>query len=234
METKDKVDGGNGSCDDQNFNCQTGEQNRELGIEPDDTVSQGEPQKPSATFTLDDLAQEEDDLTITGDNVLNHVEVRRPGGQEWFQCHPTWKLSTRAVIDKRGTREVYYLLHKRLMPWSESLEQDSVPVLVRVCINLKGRIFLWVIRKSKDDGDPSRLYATALEHVQTATTDWIRRFWVEDERMHIKRVAQISDKPAWPDGLTFQDIVVAGFGSRIIADENAQILKELRGEGSNG
>src|SRR5262245_29200730 len=80
-------------------------------------------------YTLDDIAQDDDDLSIIGDNVLNHVEVRRARAQEWFQCHPTWRLSTRAVIDKRGTQEVCYLLHKRLMPWSESLEQDSVPVL---------------------------------------------------------------------------------------------------------
>ena len=82
-------------------------------------------------------------------------------------------------------REIYYLLHKRLMPWSESLEQDSVPVLVCVWINLKGRIFLWVIRKSKDDDKLSRHYATALEHVHTATTPWIRRFWLDEDRMHV-------------------------------------------------
>lgn len=228
-----KLDGPNGACDDENFNSRTGSQNQDLGIEPDDTVSQGEPRQPSAAFTLDDIAQEEDDLAITADSVLNHVEVRTPHPQEWFQCHPTWKLSTRAVRDKRGTREVYYLLHKRLMPWSESLEQDSFAVLVRVCINLKGRIFLWVIRKSKVDGDSSGHYATALEHVQAATTNWIRRFWVENEQHHIKRIAQIPAKPAWPDGITFNDIVVAGFGSRIITDENAQILRELRGEDSN-
>ena len=200
-------------------------------IEPDNPVSEPQIQKSVPTFTLDDLATEEDDLTIIGDDILKHVEVRKPRQQEFFRCHPTWKLSTRAVIDKRGAREVYYLLHKKLMPWSESLEQDSVPVLVVVCINLKGRIFLWVIRKSKDDGDPSKLYATALEHVQAATGDWIRRFWLEDERIHVKRVAQIPDKPAWPSGVTFQDIVIAGFGSRVIMDENAQILRELRGEG---
>lgn len=228
-----KLDGPNGACDDENFNSRTGSQNQDFGIEPDDTVSQGEPQQPSAAFTLDDLAQEEDDLAITADSVLNHVEVRKPHQQEFFRCHPTWRLSTRAVIDKRGTKEVYYLLHKRLMPWSESLEQDSVPVLVCVCVNLKGRIFLWVIRKSKDDGDPSSLYATALEHVRSATDNWIRRFWLDDEKTHVKRVAQISAKPAWPEGATFQDIVVAGFGSRVITDENAPILRELRGEDSN-
>src|SRR5215475_6767321 len=176
------------------------------GVEPDvdDTISEPPQSNP---FSLDDVAQDDDDTIITGENVLNHVEVRRPHKQEWFQCHPQWKLNTRAVIDKRGTKEVVYLLHKRLMPWSESLEQDSVPVLLRVCINLKGKIFLWVIRKSKDDGDPSRLYATALEHVQAATTSWIRRFWLDDERRHVKRIAHIADEPGWPDRVTFQDIV---------------------------
>jgi hypothetical protein len=200
------------------------------GIEPDADGTALDPRQDDETFTLADIATDNDDVIITGDGALNRIEVRKPHPQEWFRVHPTWKLSTRAVIDKRGVKEIYYLLHKRLMPWSETLEQDSVPVVVRVCINLKGRIFLWVIRKSKDEGDPSKLYATALEHVQAATTSWIRRFWVEDERRHVKRVAQIEDKPAWPDGATFENIVVAGFGSRVIRDENAQILRELRGE----
>jgi hypothetical protein len=205
----------------------------QVDIEPD-PVSEGElPEKSGPIFTLDDLATEDDDLTIVGDDVLKLVEVRRPHPQEWFQCHPTWKLSTRAVIDKRGTREVCYLLHKRLMPCSESLEQDSVPVLVVVCINLKGKIFLWPIRKSKDDGNPAKLYATALEHVRAATSDWIRHFWLEDNHIHTMRLAKLPDIPAWPPGVTFQDIVIAGFGSRVIMDENAPILKELRGEGSN-
>jgi hypothetical protein len=185
---------------------------------------------PKEGFDLNDIATEEDDTEITGENILAHVEVRRPHPQEWFQTHPTWAVSTRAVIDKRGTKETVYLLHKRLMPWSEALEQDSVPVLVRICINVKGKIFIWVIRKSKDDGSLSKHYTTALEHVQRATTNWVRRFWLEDESRHVMRVAQISDKPAWPEGITLQDVMAAGFGSRIIVDESAQILKELRGE----
>jgi hypothetical protein len=198
------------------------------GIEPDSVEEKGSNQTPA--YSLEDLASEEDDLSITGDNVLSHVIVRRPHKQEWFQCHPTWRLSTRAVIDSRNGADVVYLLNKKLMPWSKSLEQDSVPVLVRPCVNNRGRIFLWVIKKSKDDGDPSGIYKKALDHIEEATRNWIRRFWVDEERTHHRRIAQISDKPAWPDGVTFQDIVIAGFGPRIIMSEDAPILKELRGE----
>ena len=121
-------------------------------IEPD-PISE---QKPvQEYFDFSEIATEEDDTTITADNVLAHIEVRKPGQQEFFQVHPDWQFSTRVIIDKRSGREVVHLLHKSLMPWSESLEQDSVPVLILACINLKGRIFLWVIRKSKDGSDPS-------------------------------------------------------------------------------
>ena len=90
-------------------------------IEPDSVPVGKDLRQSSPTYTIDDLAQEDDDLTITGDGVLNHVEVRAAASPRVVQVHPSWKLSTRAMIDKRGTREVYYLLHKRLMPWSESL-----------------------------------------------------------------------------------------------------------------
>src|SRR5215510_10326816 len=132
-------------------------------IEPDLIPEEGKPKQPALSYTLDDLATEDDDVEITGDNVLNHIEVRRPHQQEWFMAHPTWRISTRAVIDKRGTKETVYLVHKCLMPYSETLKQDSVPVLVQTCINIKGKIFLWVIRKLKDEGDPSMFYKTALE-----------------------------------------------------------------------
>ena len=182
-------------------------------------------------FTLSDLAREEDDADLTtGENPLDQIEVRSPGQQEWYRTHPEWSLSTRAVIDKRGTREVVYLMHKRLMPWSETLEQDSVPVMVRVCVNSKGKLFIWVIRKQKKDGTLAKNYSATLDHIQNSLTKWIRRFWVADQGRHVMRVAQIADEPKWPDGITFQQIIVAGFGDRIITDENAPILRELRGE----
>jgi len=196
-------------------------------IEPDPIESEVL-QTPPGTFNLDDLAQDEDDIQIVGDNILNHVEVRKPGQQEWFMAHPSWGLNTRAVITKSGTKEVVHLIHKCLMPPVETLEQDSVPVLVIPCINLKGKIFIWVIRKSRSDD--SKMYVSACEHVAESRTHWIRRFWNEGARMHEKRVAKISDKPAWPKGVTLQDIIVAGFGSRIIRDLEAHVLKELRGE----
>ena len=198
-------------------------------IEPD-PISE---QKPvQEYFDFSEIATEEDDTTITGDNVLAHIEVRKPGQQEFFQVHPTWQFSTRVIIDKRSGREVVHLLHKSLMPWSESLEQDSVPVLILACINLKGRIFLWVIRKSKDGSDPSNFYSTALQHADAARKGWIRRLWVADSRVHVKRVAELKDVPAWPENISFQEIIGAGFGSRIIRNENAPLLKELRGEGN--
>jgi hypothetical protein len=202
-------------------------------IEPD-LISEEKPQQPvQAYFNLEEIATEEDDLSIAGENVLNHIEVRKPHQQEFFRVHPTWQLSTRAIIDKRGGRDVVHLLHKSLMPWSVTLEEDSVPILIVVCINLKGQIFLWVVRKGKDGSDPSSLYSTALQHIEAARSHWIRRLWVGESRMHVKRVADLPNKPAWPENITFQEIVVAGFKSRIIRDENAPLLKELRGEGSN-
>lgn len=196
-------------------------------IEPD-PVSQ---QKPvQAYFDFNEIAAEEDDLHIIGDNVLSHVEVRKPGQQEFFMVHPAWQFSTRVIIDRRSGREVVHLLSRSLMPWSKSLEEDSVPVLILPCINRKGRVFLWVIRKTKDGSDPSNFYSTALQHAEVARSQWVRRIWVAESRTHTKRVADLPDKPAWPETITFQDIVVAGFGPRIIRSEDAPLLKDLRGE----
>jgi hypothetical protein len=207
-----------------------GEDRDDIVPDADGTVMD---QEQDESFTLSDIATDEDDVVITGDNVLSRVEVRKPHQQEWFRVHPTWKLTTRAVIDKRGAQETCYLLHKRLMPWSESLEQDSVPVLVRVCINRKGKIFLWVIRRGRDDDKLSKFYSIALEHVQAAITSWVRRFWVEEDGRHHKRTSKVESQPEWPAGVTFEQIIVAGFGPRIIRDENAPILRELRGEDSD-
>jgi len=191
-------------------------------------------QKPvQSYFDFSEIAAEEDDIAVTGDNVLARVEVRKPGQQEFFRVHPAWQFSTRVIIDRRNGREVVHLLHRSLMPWSETLEQDSVPVLILPCINLKGRIFLWVVRKGKDGADPSSFYSTALDHAAAARSCWIRRLWIAETRSHVKRVADLKDKPAWPENIGFPEIIGAGFGSRIIRSENAPLLRELRGEGSN-
>ena len=141
----------------------------------------GEQQSPitesSANFSLDDIYQENDDLDITGDNVLTHIEVRKPQAQEWFMAHTTWYLKdTRAVILKSGTKTTVHLIHKKLTPLSESLEQDSKSVFIQVCINRKGKLFIWVISKSKDGEDLSKHTKIATEHIRIARTKWIRHF----------------------------------------------------------
>ena len=182
-------------------------------------------------FTMDDLATEDDDIPITGENPLKYTEVRKPGKQEWWMSHSLWQLSQRVVIEKSGFKEIVHLIHKNLLPPSKSLEQDSVPALLSVCINLKGRLFIWVIKKSKKDGDPSKYYSEALQSIQAARTKWVRHFWLDDENRHERRIAEnILDEPAWPEGATLQDVLIAGFGDRIIASENDRVLRELRGE----
>jgi hypothetical protein len=184
-------------------------------------------------FTLDDLATEDDDFTIAGENPLKHTEVRKPGRQEWFMSHPSWQLSQRVVIVRgSGFKDVVHLIHKNLLPPSKSLEQDSVPALLSVCINLKGRLFIWVVKKSKKDGDPSKYYSAALQSIQAGRTKWVRHFWLDDEGRHERRIAELPDVPTWPES-TFQDVLVAGFGDRIITDENDPVLRELRGEAND-
>jgi hypothetical protein len=188
-------------------------------------------EKQNLPFTLDDLAEEDDDFIITADNILKNTKVRKPGSQEFFRTHPELQRSQRVVIIKNGFKEIVYLVHKNLLPPSKSLEQDSVVVQLTVCINRKGELFIWVNKKSKKDGDPSKHYSDALQSIQAARTKWIRHFWLEDENRHTRRIGDnIPDIPAWPEGTTLQDILIAGFGDRIITSENHRVLKELRGE----
>jgi hypothetical protein len=186
------------------------------------------------TFTMDDLATEDDDFAIAGEKPLKYTEVRKPGRQEWWMSHPSWQLSQRVVITKSGFKDLVYLVHKNLLPPSKSLEQDSVPALLSVCINLKGRMFIWVIKKSKKDGDPSKYYSSALQSIQAARTKWVRHFWLDDEGRHERRIAELPDVPAWAENITLQDVLVAAFGDRIITSEDDPVLRELRGEISNG
>ena len=181
-------------------------------------------------FTLDDLATESDDVPINGENPLRYTEVRKPGNQEFWMSHPKWQLSQRVVIVKSGFKDVVYLIHKDLLPPSKSLEQDSVLARLTVCINLKGRLFIWVIKKSKKDGDPSKYYRDANESIRQGRTKWVRHFWLADEARHDRRIAELADVPAWPQNITLQDVLVAGFGDRIILTENDPILRQLRGE----
>ena len=181
-------------------------------------------------FTMDDLATEDDDVPINGENPLKYTEVRKPGNQEWWRSRPSWQLSQRVVIVKSGFKDVVHLIHKNLLPPSKSLEQDSVPALLSVCINLKGRLFIWVIKKSKKDGDPSKYYRDAQQSIREGRTKWVRHFWLDDEGRHERRIADLPDVPAWPENIPLQDVLVAGFGDRIILTENDPVLRKLRGE----
>jgi hypothetical protein len=189
----------------------------------------------SSVCTLDDLAREEDDADlVVGDNPLKQIEVRKPRQQEFFQTHPKWVLDTRAVIAKHGARDVVYLLHKKLMPWSETLLEDSKPVSVRVCMSyqgkLPGKLFVWVFKRLLRDGVPARTYQDTMDHVRESRTHWVRHFWLESEGRFQMRIGQMKELPAWPEDITFQQVMTAAFGDRIIVDENSPILRELRGE----
>jgi hypothetical protein len=183
---------------------------------------------------MDDLDLSEDDIPITGEDPLKHTECRKPGRQEWFRAHTKWQLSQRVVITKSGFKDVVHLIHKNLLPPSKSLEQDSVPALLSVCINLRGKIFIWCIKKSKKDGDPSKYYSAAQQSILAAREKWVRHFWLDDENRHERRIAELPDVPAWPENVSLQDVLVAGFGDRIIASEDDPVLRQLRGEIGNG
>jgi hypothetical protein len=191
-------------------------------------------QRPvSDFFDLDEIATDDADTEIIADDPLRHVEVRKPHEQEWFQAHPTWQMSAYAVIKKVGYKESVHLLSKSLMPWPDDLENDIRPIFVQACVNITGRMFVWPIRKSQNDGEISKTFQTALEHVKTARTSWIRHFWNQKKWQHEMKVINdpAAKKPNWPDGVTFAEVMDRAFGSKIIKTLDHPVLQELRGEG---
>jgi hypothetical protein len=219
METKDKLDGGNGACDDQNFNWQTGEQGAAKYMRLASLPGEAEGDAGKYLKSADEL------INIKPVKRLGSIEVRKPKKQEWFRSHPQMVVELH-VIRKESSGD-FYAIDPELV---SELSAEVREAFLSACISNEGALFLWPILKPKGDGVGLQLYENDLADLSLSRSTWIRRQWATGPKNYKVDEANSQKVPEWPENQNIVDWVNKGFRGRFIDDLNHQLLCQLRGE----
>jgi hypothetical protein len=218
METKDKLDGGNGR-DSGGFDWNTGEQEVSKYIRPA-TMPE------TATVNAEKyLKSTEELLNIQPVKRLGSIEVRKPKKQEWFRSHPIM-FAEISVIRRESTGDFYAVdpeLAREL--WAETRE-----AYIAAAISHEGALFLWPIIKPKADGSGIQLFESDLADLSLSRECWIRRQWLFGSKSYKVDQASTDRSPEWPENTSISDWVKRAFRGRFIDNLDHQLVRQLRGD----
>jgi hypothetical protein len=215
----DKLDG-NGNCDADNFNWQSGEQ---------------EPSKASAYIRPAKMPEKSDGkakqfvggegkpIEIEQVKRLGTVDVRRPRKSEWFRAHP--EMLTEVLLIQRD--DVYYAVHPDI---AGELGDEVRPAFIVGAINDDNALFLWPILKPKADGNGGQLFDQALEDLALSRASWVRRQWDRGAKTYRIAQAKTDKEPEWPPNCDIIAWVEKGFKNSFIDDLEHPVVRRLRGE----
>ena len=149
--------------------------------------------------------------------------VRKPGKDEWFRVHPSFRPDFFLYERKVGNRTVVYLVRKPFVPL---FGKAAKPCTLRLCVNVQGSPFFWACKHALDGFGQSWA-----ESRNTVAQDAVRR-WIAIEGGDGCYVIippdrpDIFPQPVWPEG-TPNDWLNKGFAGLVVdrADHEAVLLR---------
>jgi hypothetical protein len=157
------------------------------------------------------------------------IAVRKPSKETFFRVHP--QMLTSAPIglyhDKGNEDDAFYFVVPDMMP---ELDGHAYPAVLRLGVTTDGRAFIWPLRLAGPDGVLNDWWRTAMLAADEAEKAWVSLRPNKKEGRYDIMVAASQNRPpaAWPEQ-SFDELVKAGFGDRIIANAEHPISKRLRG-----
>ena len=153
------------------------------------------------------------------------MRIRKPGRQEFFRCHPTWRVHM-GVVPDHETRDVYGVTPAIAVTVGPDLKR----VEMRVCMTTMGVVFLWDVPMPGEDGRTNSWHESARDAAAVAERRWVCMKSNQSEGMYqILEATGSHPEPKWPE-LTFRQILELGFGKgRLIDSVDHPFMKKLRG-----
>jgi hypothetical protein len=164
---------------------------------------------------------------IGAEKLLVNVPVRKPNRQEFFRTHEGADYQLRACILELKEEGETYLLSTDL---AMALPGETRLVILRLCANRQGAIFLWPVPEPSIDGRVLAWHTTARNAAVMAEKDWIRIIANMSQGSYdIFKAPGTLGNPVWPNK-SFQEILAIAFGESYIIDDPAHpVIKRLLG-----
>jgi hypothetical protein len=171
----------------------------------------------------------EDTNEIGMREILTRVPVRKPQRLEFFRCHPdrAMSLAVTIFVDRNEEDEVYFVAPAM----RGELAEDLKPVLLQLCINRKGVLFIWPLTIPSDENPLGRSWhESARKAAEIGKGCWIRI--AADKSLGGYRVRQAEgalSEPEWPTDKSFSDLLTIAFADRIIMTPEHPVVRRVRG-----
>lgn len=164
---------------------------------------------------------------IGAEKMLVNVPVRKPNRQEFVRTHEGTDHRLRAsILELKEEREIYLMTPELAM----ALPGETRLVMLRLCANRQGAIFLWPVPEPNIDGRTLAWHTTSRNAAGMAEKDWIRIVANMSQGCYdIFKAPGTLGNPVWPDK-SFEDILAIAFGDSYIIDDPAHpVIKRLLG-----
>jgi hypothetical protein len=179
-------------------------------------------------WDLDQLRLPQDFAETAGvKKLLTTVRVHKPHKQDFVRVHPDPAFRVDIpVIDFDEEREVY-LVNRAL---AGELVAEIIHMTMFTAINRQGVVFLWPVRLPDPNGKQMEWHRSAREGAEIAMRQWVRlQANMSNGAYDTWTATGVMVDPAWPQDVTFKDLLKLAFRDRRIDSLDHPVVKRLRG-----
>lgn len=194
----------------------------ELGVPPESGPPDPDPFNPASLRI-------QPGTSITTEQVITSVPVRRPKRDEFFRVHPDPGYQLDCLVVERDSerdRDIFVVPPE----YREPLVEVARPVRLFTCMSRRGITFLWPVKIATDGGRGQRWGDSALKIADQAKQVWVR-MWGDiglGAYAMTKAWGNLAE-PKWPE-LDFRDLLRLAFEGRVVDRPDHPLIRELRGE----
>jgi hypothetical protein len=153
------------------------------------------------------------------------VTPGKPKKELYIKFHPdeSFYLTSYIWSESDDSRRMYYIANNL---WTlEDLQGGLRAVILAPWLGADGSLGLWAASASSAAGE---WYTSAQEVLAVGKTEWIRMQTDNKEKIYryYRPTKPLPDRQ-WPE-LTFGEILKRAFGSRVVIDEDHELIRRLR------
>jgi hypothetical protein len=185
---------------------------------------------------LDSAALEEDyEQTCAGGDALT-VVVRKASGQGFFRAHPSLYKNVWMMEIKNGADRGFYLIvgeARQLLRRDENDDIKLFPCRLTLCYARDSGLFFWPLRlpEERKKNQIDEWSQTALRICAVAETTWVKMYTRPGGNCYSYKTAEgIAEEPAWPDGITLNELAGIAFENKYITDADDPLVRRLLGK----
>jgi hypothetical protein len=184
------------------------------------------PNKPSIFDDMEALRRSNKEAFEGERESASVVTPGKPKKELYVRFHPDddFYLPSYVWAESDDSRKMYYIANDM---WTlEDLQGGLRAVILAPWLGADGSLGLWAASGSSAAGD---WYTSAQEVLEAGRREWIRMQTDNKEKLYryYRPKNPIPDRK-WPAHLDLGEILKRAFGSRVVTDENHELIRKLR------